>query len=340
MKKIRIGFVGFANGHQNIWFKVFQENEQVEAVAISDRPDFGGRRLARKMGVAYHDDYRKLMSRTDIDAVVICSETSRHAEQVETACLFKKHILFDKPFADTLIAAERILRAVQKSGVKFMMGFLTRLQPPVVRAREAISGGQLGKVKKILCTGEFGRSPSISVPWMHTNSLSGGGALMNFGVHGLDIIRYLTGAEVAEIFVELSNRIYPEYKIEDNAIATMGLTNGAKAALICGWGKPVGKYHHPYDFRVEILGEKGELKIDLQAEHLEICSEAKPYDRTTWLDGEDIYDVWRRSAQKFIDYLEGKEEIFCGVMDGYRSAELVVAGYRSAGTGKPIRLPL
>ena len=164
MKKIRIGFVGFANGHQNVWLKVFGENKRAEITAISDRPDFGGRRVARKMGVAYHDDYRKLISRPDIDAVVICSETSRHAEQVETACLFKKHILFDKPFADTLIAAERILRAVQKSGVKFMMGFLTRLHPPIVRAREAISGGQLGKVKKILCIGEFGCQYSCRVP--------------------------------------------------------------------------------------------------------------------------------------------------------------------------------
>lgn len=333
-----MGFVGFANGHQNTWLKIFEEKNDAEIVAISDRPDFGGRLTAKKIKADYHDDYRELMSRSDIDAVVICSETSRHAEQVETACLYRKHILFDKPFADNLPDAKKIFSAVQKSGVKFMMGFLTRLHPQIIQARQAIASGQVGKIKKCFCTGEFGRSPSISVPWMHKRSLSGGGAIMNFGVHGFDIIRYLTGLEVKEIFAELLNRIYPEYEVEDNAVVTMKLTNGAPAALICGWGKPVGKYHHPYDFRVEILGEKGEIKIDLQAEHLEICSETKPYDRAIWLDSMDIYAAWRLAAEKFISYLKGKEETFCGLTDGYRSTEFTDAVYRSAGIGQPVRL--
>jgi myo-inositol 2-dehydrogenase/D-chiro-inositol 1-dehydrogenase len=344
MKSICVGFIGFANSHQKDWLEHFHRHPDVEVVAISDCSPFGtygGQDHAQRLGVDYYRDYRNLLERSDVDVVSIGSETALHAEHTIAACQAGKHIFYDKPFADTLENGRAIVKAVESAGVKFFMGFHLRLDPIFRRVRQMLRDGTLGPARHIDLVGEWGRSATIHTPWVHTPEAAGGGALINFGVHGLDLIRYWTGDEVAEVYAELGYRTYPEYPVEDAAVVQMRLRGGASVSLVAGWGKPLERHTHAYDAHVEVRGQYRTLRADFSAaQHLEVCSEATPYDRTTWITVGDYQDIRAEAVDMFVAYINGEGQPLASLEDGYRNAELVEAAYRAARQRQPVTLPL
>lgn len=344
MMPIRVGLVGFANSHQRDWLEHFHRHPDIEVVAISDHSPFGaygGEEYARRLGVDYHRDYRDLMGRSDIDIVSICSETALHTEQTIAACRAGKHIFYDKPFADTLENGSLIVEAVKTAGVKFFMGFHLRLDPVFRRVRQALADGVLGLIHHIDLVGEWGRSATIHTSWLHNPAAAGGGALINFGVHGLDLIRYWTGDEVAEIYAELDYRTYPEYPVEDAAIVQMRLRGGTTVTLVAGWGKPLERYTHTYDAHVQVRGRQGALRADFGlAQHLEVCSETAPFDRTTWVSVGGYQSIRAEAVDMFVSYMNGDGPPLASLEDGYRSTELVEAAYRAARQHRPVTLPM
>ncbi len=343
MKPIGVGLIGFANPHQQVWLEYFHHHPHVEVVAVFDHSpfgDYGGQEHARRLKVDYHQDYHDLLERRDVDLVSICSETALHAEQTVAACQAGKHIFYDKPFADTLEKGRAIVEAVESAGVKFFMGFHLRLDPVFRRVRQVLASGTLGPIRHIDLVGEWGRSATIHTPWMHNPEAAGGGALINFGVHGLDLIRYWSGEEVAEVYAELGHCTYPQYPVEDVAVVQMRLRAGATATLVAGWGKPLKRYTHAYEARVEVRGQRGTLRADFSsAQHLEVCSETAPYDRTTWIvvGGQDIR---AEAVDMLVAYLNGEGQPLASLEDGYRNTELVEAAYRAARQHQPVTLPL
>lgn len=344
MKPIRVGLIGFANPHQKDWLEHFHRHPDVEVVAISDCSPFGtygGEDHAQRLGVDYYRDYRNLLERSDVDVVSIGSETALHAEQTIAACQAGKHIFYDKPFADTLENGRAIVKAVESAGVKFFMGFHLRLDPIFRRVHQVLLDGILGPIRHIGLVGEWGRSATIHTPWVHNLEAAGGGALINFGVHGLDLIRYWTGDEVAEVYAELGYRTYPEYPVEDAAVVQMRLRGGASVALVTGWGKPLERYTHAYDAHVEVRGQCRTLRADFSAaQHLEVCSEATPYDRTTWITVGGYQHIRAEVVDMFVAYMNGEGKPLASLWDGYRNTELVEAVYRAARQRQPVTLPL
>jgi len=344
MKPIRVGLIGFANSHQKDWLEHFYRHPCFEVVAVSDHSPFGtygGEEHAQRLGVSYHRDYHLLLERSDVDAVSICSETALHAVQTVAACRAGKHIFYDKPFADTLDNARTIVEAVKSAGVKFFMGFHLRLDPVFRRARQVLASGLLGPICHIDLIGEWGRSPTIHTLWIYNSAAAGGGALINFGVHGLDLIRYWTGDEAAEVYAELGHRIYPEYPVEDTVVVQMRLRAGATVTLVAGWGKPLERHTHAYDARVEVRGRHGTLRAGFsEAQHLEVCSEAPPYDRTTWVTVGGCQDIRAEVVDMFAAYLNGEGQPLASLEDGYRVTELVEAAYQAARQHEPVALPL
>jgi len=344
MKPIRIGLVGFANSHQKDWLERFHQHPDIQVVAISDHSPFGthgGEEHARRLEVNYHHDYRDLLARSDIDVVSICSETILHAEQTIAACQAGKHIFYDKPFADTLENARAIVEAVHLAGVKFFMSFHLRLDPVFRQVRQLLADGIVGSVHHIDLVGEWGRSATIHTPWIHNPKASGGGALINFGVHGLDLVRYWTGDEVAEVYAELGHHTYPEYPVEDTAVVQMRLRSGATVSLVAGWGKPLERYSHAYDARVEVVGQRGTLRANFSsAQHLEVCSEAAPYGRTTWITVGGYENIRAQAVDMFVAFMNDEGPPLASLEDGYRNAELVEAAYRAARKHQPVTLPL
>lgn len=344
MKSIRVGLIGFANSHQKDWLEHFSHHPNLKVVAISDHSSFGtysGEDHARRLGVDYHKNYWALLKRNDIDVVSICSETALHAEHTIAACQAGKHIFYDKPFADTLEKGQAIVEAVESAGVKFFMAFHLRLDPVFRRVRQVLQDGILGPVRHIDLVGEWGRSATIHTPWIHNPQAARGGALINFGVHGLDLIRYWTDDEAVEVYAELGHRTYPEYPVEDTAVVQMRLRGGATVTLVAGWGKPLERHTHGYDARVELRGQNGTLRADFSsAQHVEVCSETAPFDRATWIAVGGYQGIRAEVVDRFVAYMRGKDRPLASLEDGFRNTELVEAAYRSARQHQPVTLPL
>lgn len=344
MKSIRVGLIGFANSHQKDWLEHFHRHPDLEVVAVSDHSPFGaygGEDHARRLAVDYHENYLNLLERTDVDVVSICSETTLHAEQTIAACQAGKHIFYDKPFADTLENGRAIVEAVESAGVKFFMAFHLRLDPVFRRVRQVLQEGILGPVRHIDLVGEWGRSATIHTPWIHNPQAAGGGALINFGVHGLDLTRYWTGDEAVEVYAELGHRTYPEYPVEDTVVAQMRLRSGATVTLVAGWGKPLERHTHGYEARVEVRGQHGALRAHFSsAQHLEVCGETAPFDRATWITVGGYQNIRAEVVDRFVACMNGEGQPLASLEDGYRNTELVEAAYRAARQHRPVRLPL
>ena len=129
MEIVRIGVLSHAHGHSNVYCGKMQEFDDVELVACWDDNEQRGREAASNFGMEYRPEADAIITDPQIDALIITTETNRHAAFVERAAEAGKAILCQKPLATTLADCDRIIEAVQRTGVKFSMAFQMRHDP-------------------------------------------------------------------------------------------------------------------------------------------------------------------------------------------------------------------
>lgn len=194
-------------------------------------------------------DAAELIADPDVDCVYIASPNALHAGHVEAAARAGKHVLCDKPLATTVGDAERAIAACGSYGVVLAINFQLRQFEDVRWLREAIAGGAIGEVEQIRIAYEVGHHPLAR--WRTDASLAGQGALFNLGVHAFDMLRYVTGDEVAAI--EAVSRLDPDCGLDVANIAVGKLKGGALAVVSCD------QYlHHPLHETV-IHGSQGRI---------------------------------------------------------------------------------
>src|SRR5262245_44969514 len=146
MNRVGIGILSHAHGHANIYCREMQHYPDVELVANWDENVERGRQAARNYGLQYRAEAEVVIQDPKVDAVVITTETNRHAEFVERAAAAGKHILCQKPMATTLEDCDRIIAAVENSGVKFSVAFQMRHDPVNQKIKALLAEGAVGRV--------------------------------------------------------------------------------------------------------------------------------------------------------------------------------------------------
>ena len=181
--------------------------------------------------------------------VLVCSSTDTHSEIIEAAANAGKHIFAEKPIDLDLAVIDRVLAAVEKAGVKFFVGFNRRFDPTYARVREAIQSGELGDVHLIHVISRDPAPPPIEYVKVS------GGIFMDMMIHDFDMIRFLVGSEVEEVYTRAAVRIDPrigEAGDVDTAVVMLTFANGAIGTIDNSRQAVYG-----YDQRVEVLGSKG-----------------------------------------------------------------------------------
>ena len=222
-------------------------------VAVSDVVEASAKRLAGQYGAAAYTDYRALLDRKDVQAVCLCVPSGMRMDMSLVCAAAGKHILSEKPLEVTTKRADRIIAAVDKAGVMLGCVFQSRFANGSRLIKKAIDGGRFGKLVLGNAYIKWYRSPEYyaSGAWRGTRRLDGGGALMNQGIHQIDLLQWFFGP-VKKIFAQTACVAHEGLEVEDLATATLEFENGAFGTIE---GSTAIWPGHPA--RVDVHGSEG-----------------------------------------------------------------------------------
>jgi len=328
---VRIGIVSFAHVHSPAYAGVLRDLAAADFVGITDEDTDRGAEAAEQFGVRFFDSAASLSE--EVDAVVVCSENKNHANDVIPALQGGVHVLCEKPIATTVEDARAMIRASETSGSQLRTAFPVRYLPSVVRARELVRGGALGRVLAVNGT-NHGRIPG---GWFLDPELAGGGAVMDHTVHLADLLRWILDVEVKSVYAEVDSFFGAEVT-DDAAILTLDLeggsfADGAFATIDPSWSRGDG-YPTWGDVTLRISGTSGVLDVDPFAQPLRTFDHETGAPSWSYM-GEDM------DALMLEDFLRGVAEgVPAGAsgLDGLRTLEVVLAAYRSAEDHEPKRV--
>ncbi|MGB9692617.1 MAG: Gfo/Idh/MocA family protein [Candidatus Sumerlaeaceae bacterium] len=331
MKTLRIAILSFAHMHAYSYADVLSRTPNVELVAVADPDDTRREQLRRRYPnvKSWYDDHRKLLDSTPCDAVIIASENANHAALTLDALAARMHVLCEKPLATTLADARRMIEAAQRANRIFMTAFPVRFSPAIVRAKQAIDNGELGRILGA-ATSNHGSMPG---GWFVIPELAGGGAVIDHTVHVVDLLRWLFSAEVEEVYAEYANRLYPEIPCEDVGLLLFTLDNGAIVTLDTSWSR-CKTYPIWGDVKLEIRGEQGRLSLDCFP--LQVARFDDKHGRAQAFSLSDNLDALM--LEEFLSAVRDNRQPAVTGEDGLRALEVALAAYRSQREMRPVRI--
>jgi predicted dehydrogenase len=223
---IKAAIIGVGRWGQNLVNSVQGKSEAIRFVAGATRMPDKAKDYAAQQGIALHDSYGKVLADPGIDAVVLATPHTRHAEQIVAAARAGKHVFCEKPFALTVKSANAAIRACAKAGVTFGVGFNWRFQPALHEIRRMLEDGRLGKLLHL--EGNF-CGPSVyrfgMDHWRQAREEGPAGGMTGRGVHVVDAFLYLAGP-VASVHAQ-SSRLVLDYGLDDTTSMLFRFRGGA-----------------------------------------------------------------------------------------------------------------
>ncbi|WP_298021393.1 inositol 2-dehydrogenase [uncultured Dysosmobacter sp.] len=289
--------------------------------------------LARSAGTEIlTQDFRVLLRDSRIDAVLICSPTSTHADISVEALQAGKHVFCEKPVDLGLVKIQTVIDAAAVSGVKYQVGFNRRFDHNYQALHRAVSSGQVGQVQMVkICSRDSEPPTPKFIP-------SSGGLFLDMTVHDLDMVRFLSGSEVEEVYAAgsvLVDEAIGRAGDVDTAAVMLRLESGA-LALIDNSRRAV----YGYDQRAEVFGSLGCVSIDNDTPSTAVLSTAggviseKPH----WFFLERYLPAFQEEVRQFIDAVANDYPVPVGAEDARKATLLAMACTRSARERRPVRM--
>lgn len=300
--------------------------EGLEAVGVWDDKIERAQRFWESMGIEVYPERDRLLN--DVDAVIICSENTRHVEIGQAAAQARKHILCEKPLVTDLVAGQAWLEECRSAGVKLMTAFPCRYSPAFGRLREAVESGILGRLVAI-CSTNRGSCP---FDWFVDTELSGGGAMIDHTVHVVDLLRALLGTDPVRVQAQTGNLMYAE-AWEDTAMLTLEYDNGFFATLDSSWSRPKS-YKTWGDVTMNAVFEQGVIELDLFNQHLDV------YRNESMRHGLAGYgsDLDRLLVADFLRCIREDSEPTVTGEDGLAASRIALAAYESVRRGSAVQI--
>jgi predicted dehydrogenase len=325
---LRIGVLSAAHGHAAGYLKHLVARADV-AVAFSDphSPDGQvdrGRPLAQATGARWVEDPDELLH--EADGVVVCSENTRHHDDVMAALAQGCHVLSEKPLATTAADAVSMWRAADAAGLVLGVAHPVRQSPAYRHVTARVASGALGPVLSVLGTNN-GMLPRDRA-WFTQPQWSAGGALADHLVHCTDLMDGVLGRP-AERVRAVTNRILeqtPPTEVETAGIVTIEYEGGAIATVDCSWSQPRTAPTWG-GLTLDVIGTKGRVRIDPFNLHVAGHAASGPQ---WWPYG---CDMDAEMIGNFIEAIRGREPVHATAVAGVRSVEIMAAALESARSG-------
>lgn len=316
-------------------------------IGVVGRTPQRARALAEKHGVLAFATVEEAVAHPEVDIVSICTPSGAHLEPALTAISAGKHIVVEKPLEVTVERSTQLVEAADSAGVALGAIFMSRFAPANAFARRAIEDGRLGRLLQVDMSVKWWRDQAYydSGAWRGTFALDGGGALMNQGIHQLDLLQWL-GGSVSQVFAYADTLNHEGIEVEDSLVGVVRFTNGAMGQVSAStslWpGNPKELYVHGTEGYLKL---QDDVLVDWltkdggEAEREQLLAE---YGGVSQSGSSDPMAIsFQNHLLQYQDLLsaidEGRTPAIDGA-EGIKAVELVEALYQSVRTGKPISI--
>ncbi len=323
-QKIRIGIVGC--GQMGRWhFDSYKKNPDVELVSFADLSFEKAKAFAREVGGSAYISHKDMILNEKLDGVSVCTIPSTHREIVLDLLGAGINVLCEKPLATSVYQAKEMVNKAREKKLLLLPAFKFRFFEEVIRAKELLVNGGMGKVLNFRLM--FGGYIDMSGKWYSKEELSGGGVIMDNGPHALDLIHYLFG-EIESVLTEAVS--YQRLSVEDTANLGIHLKNGAFGTVNLSWSIAV-----PSKTYLEIYCEDGAILLD---------PEGISYRFKTWNEWKRIpnkltvKEAFGRQINHFISSIKDGKASILNDIDGLKSQIIIEVAYRSLREGARINL--
>jgi UDP-N-acetyl-2-amino-2-deoxyglucuronate dehydrogenase len=333
---LRVGILGGGNISQT-HARAALEIDGVKVAAVCGQNAEKTRRLADTAGAAAYQELDAFLGHRPMDAVLIGSPSGLHAEHGIAAAGHGLHVLVEKPIDITTERADALIAACDNAHVKLGVFFQDRTSPDIQKLKRAIDSGELGKPILISASVRWYRPPEYYVGsrWRGTWALDGGGALMNQGIHTVDLLQWLFG-DVSSVWARTITALH-EIEVEDTVVATFDFSNGA-----IGNFEAATSAYPGFSRRVEMTWSQG--TVVLENDRIRSANLLTPIEG---FGGERLNTVDERAASPVVSDTRGHRAIIedfiraiasdgvplCDGRDARRSVRLVNAIYDSSKSG-------
>lgn len=322
-------------------------NPNTELLAVADPAQAAAERAVAGSSAKALGDWRAALDLPGLDAVMVSSPIQFHEEAVVAALKGGKHVLCEKPLSNTVESCRRMLDAARASGRTLATGFNHRYYPSMKFLKQAVDDGQIGTVDHLRVFGGHDGLHNFRADWQYKAPVSGGGAMMDVGIHMTDLARFVMG-EVSEVYGVATNRVLQVPGSEDNAMAIFKSPAGVSAFYQATWTEWKG-----YRFYVEVYGDKGMVRgyyapmQNLLVTHerpgtprkkvrkfypeIMLREKLKSWTSTALLS-------FQEELADFLRMVNGEKTPLADGVAGFRAVEMANAVYESSKTGKPVPL--
>lgn len=330
-----MGVVGLgAIGRQHV-ARLADVDLPVQLAGVCDFDEALTRRFADEHdvpGVTSLDDFLTL----DLDAVVIAVPSGLHRDLAVAALDAGRHVLLEKPIDITVAASDDILRAARASGKVLSVVSQRRFAPANQFLKQLIDGGSLGRVTSASVEVPLWRTQEYydSAGWRGTWEMDGGGALMNQGVHLVDLALWLLG-DVEEVYAHAGLLAHERIEVEDTLTLTARFSSGALMTFLVTTAA-----NTPPPIRMSVMGTRGTI-VTVEEKVTYFCTdEGEQQPDIEPLSGTEMEQMeWlqRRQLADFVEAAQGGVGALVRPEEARNAVAFIEAAYESARTGRAVR---
>jgi predicted dehydrogenase len=223
-------------------------------VAVAEIDQQRAARVAAPSRARVCNDVTEMLDLAHVEAIIVSTPPQFHEEATVAALAAGKHVLCEKPLSNSLDGCHRMVEAAQKSGKTLATGFNHRYFPAIRFLKRTLADGVIGKLDHVRAFAGHEGLSQFRAPWEYDKEVIGGGALMDVGIHLIDLTAYILG-DVREVFGITTNQVWQLPGTEDNGFALLRNATGTVATLHATWTEWKG-----YRFYLEAYGDRGMVK--------------------------------------------------------------------------------
>ena len=350
--KIKVGIIGFGVAGRDMHYRALVEglDDMVEVIAVYNRSEIP--RKGRNEGdfpvddsVAIYTDLEAFLKHPGLEVVHVTTPSGLHKEYIVKAAKARKHVICDKPLEVTLVKADESIEACEENGVALAVSFQQRFNSHLTKLKDAVMDGCLGEIISGAVETKLYRVPEYYTEssWHGKLDLDGGAALMNQGIHYIDLLQWLADSPVAEITKGMTGRLIHTYiEAEDFGYGELKLENGAELTILGGTCFRPG-----IDQRLEIRGTDGWVSVvdGIVTQAIWAGKDHKKYfgavervaaSSSSPTIGLENHIRFFRATYEAIS--EGKDVPVSG-REARKATEIILGIYKAHETGSPVNLP-
>ena len=335
MERLGLGVIGCGNMGASL-AKGAKDLDCAQVVCVSDVDEEKGQALAGEMGCDYEADYRVMLNRSNVDAVMIATPPFLHKEPVLAAAEAGVHVFCEKPMAPSLSGCDAMVEAAEKHGIKLGIGLVCRFHPVHRKVRDLAHAGDLGDPTVMTVHRLGGGWGGVwSASWRQSQAQSGG-TLMEVNAHEIDFMRFVMGNAVS-VYAVGGQFVQKDCDFPDVALVSVKFENGGVGVLHSSQASAIGGYGGRLDCAEgsvvfpSFWGKEGGLRYKRHdGDETAIAASDLSTDESPVT----------QEIRAFCEAVQKGDDPPVGASEGRAATEIALAAYRSIETGEVISLPM